>query len=307
MTQSLHASPQSTPVLLLFFNRPSNTHAVFEAIAKARPARLYLASDGPRNEAERDIVEELRKNAIAAVNWPCEVKTLFRSKNLGCRVAVSSAIDWFFENEEAGIILEDDCLPNISFFKFCEEMIQKYSNDTSIWSISGDCFPKDSLIGEYSYFFSKYFHCWGWATWRRVWLSYRADTNTNNGAISKNDLKDASDGSQLFVIYWIQILKHLQSGKIDSWAYPFLLDSLKQKGLHIHPAKNLVENIGFGNEATHTKNQASANNRRCELQFPLKEPPEGLRNIEADKDAEHHHFKIRPLRVLLLWLRNKVR
>jgi len=151
-----------TPILFLIFNRPDTTKRVFAKIKKVRPKFLYIAADGPRNKDEMILTEKVRKLVIKSIDWDCQVKTLFRENNLGCGKAVSSAIDWFFKNEEMGIILEDDCLPDLSFFYFCEEMLKKYKSNPKIMHISGDNYlPDFSLTIDESYFFSKYIHIWG--------------------------------------------------------------------------------------------------------------------------------------------------
>ena len=152
-----------SPVLFLVFNRPETTRQVFEAIRTAKPPRLYIAADGPRleREGERASCEEVRKIALE-VDWECDVNTLFRVENLGCKRGPSEGISWFFEHEDEGIILEDDCLPDQSFFSFCEELLERYRNDTRIMAISGNNFQHGRKRTEYSYYFSRYFHGWGW-------------------------------------------------------------------------------------------------------------------------------------------------
>ena len=155
-------------VLFIIFNRPETTQRVFDAIRLAKPTRLYIAADGPRENktGEKELCEQARKIA-QNVDWDCEVKTLFQKENLGCGKAVSHAISWFFENEDMGIILEDDCLPHQSFFKYCEELLEKYKNNDRIGIISGNNFQKKRKIGSFSYYFSDIVNIWGWATWAR--------------------------------------------------------------------------------------------------------------------------------------------
>ena len=162
-----------TAVLFLIFNRPENTDKVFKKIKNVKPKKLYIAADGPRENNINDKVNCLKaREVINKIDWNGEVKTLFRDKNLGCKLAVSSAIDWFFENEEMGIILEDDCLPDPSFFYFCQELLQKYKDDKRVMMISGFNYLLNSLEIRESYFFSNYYPIWGWATWRRAWKLY---------------------------------------------------------------------------------------------------------------------------------------
>ena len=162
-----------SPILFLIFNRPETTKKVFSAIKEVQPPRLYIAADGPRSEQPDEADHcELARTIATKVDWDCEVKTLFRDQNLGIRIAVSQAIDWFFEQEPEGIILEDDCLPDQSFFWFCKELLEKYRNDTRIMHIGGTNFQFGKNRTNYSYYFSRYAHIWGWASWRRAWEYY---------------------------------------------------------------------------------------------------------------------------------------
>ena len=162
----------NVPVLFLIFKRPDTTQRVFEAIKKAKPKQLFISADGGRNEEEKKSCNALREAIVAQIDWDCELKTLFRENNLGCKMAVSSGISWFFEEVEQGIILEDDCLPNESFFKFCETMLEKYKDDQSIWHIGANNFQDSIKRGDADYFFSMYSHIWGWASWRDRWQKY---------------------------------------------------------------------------------------------------------------------------------------
>ncbi len=161
------------PVLFLIFNRPDTTQPVFNEIREAKPTKLFVAADGPRDnkKGEKEECEKTRK-IIEQVDWDCELYKLYRDKNLGCKIAVSSAIDWFFENVEEGIILEDDCLPHPSFFRFCQELLEKYKGDERVFVISGDNFLFGRKRTNYSYYFSRYNHCWGWAGWIRTLSDY---------------------------------------------------------------------------------------------------------------------------------------
>lgn len=238
------------PVLFLIFNRPDTTQRVFEAIRKAKPPRLYIASDGARNnkEGEREIVNEVRQYVLNHVDWECDVKTLFREENLGCRNSVSGAISWFFKNEKDGIILEDDCLPNQSFFKFCEELLDYYKDDKRIMHISGNQFVPD-FKEEVSYYFAKIQHCWGWASWADRWIYYGDDLKQYN---DKNIAKFSKDYS--VQMFWKDILEKMKKNQIDSWAYQWTFKIIEKNGLCINPSKNLISNIGFGEKATHTSN-----------------------------------------------------
>lgn len=247
--------PFNTPILFLIFNRPDTTVKVFEAIRQIKPTFLYIAADGPRKDrsGEAEKCEQTRNLVTDNIDWPCEVKTLFRSENLGCGKAVSSAITWFFENVEEGIILEDDCLPDQSFFKFCDEMLKRYSEEDKIMMISGNNFLPQKLRTESSYYFSKHAYIWGWATWRRAWRKFDLKMNTfpiflETGQQNKISLIEEEQK------YWLNIFHQAYKGCIDTWDFQWCYALRYYEGLSIVPNKNLVKNIGFSNEATHTKN-----------------------------------------------------
>ena len=239
-------------VLFLVFNRLDTTQKVFEQIKIAQPPRLYLASDGARinKQGEEKIVDEVRNWVLGNIDWDCEVKTKFNETNLGCGKAVSSAITWFFEQEEMGIILEDDCLPDQSFFYFCEELLGKYKDDKRVWHISGNQFVKD-FDNEFSYYFSKIQHCWGWATWADRWQKYKFDLNDYDEKYIENFSE-----KEYIQSYWNNILKKLKAHEIDTWDYQWTFEIIKQNGFCINPNKNTVSNIGI--EGLHYKN-AQAN------------------------------------------------
>lgn len=201
-------------VLFLVFNRPEPTARVFEAIRYARPPRLYVAADGPRvqREGEGELVRRVRQIATT-VDWPCSVYTLFREHNLGCKRAVSEAISWFFENEEQGIILEDDCLPNPDFFSFCDVLLERYKDDPRVWMITGNNFQDGQKRGNGSYYFSRYSHIWGWATWRRAWRCYDRDLSFWPEWKSSADwLKKMPD--KIERRYWDRVFDQTYNGKI---------------------------------------------------------------------------------------------
>lgn len=244
--------PIKTPVLFLVFNRPEITSQVFESIRQAKPPRLYVAADGPRlgREGEADLVARTRAIATA-VDWSCEVKTLFRNENLGCKYAVIGAISWFFEHEEQGIILEDDCLPSRDFFIFCENLLDRYAEDERISTITGNNFQNNNQRGDASYYFSKYNHCWGWAGWRRSWQCYQGDLRFwPEWSASEDWTQHTPDKVERR--YWQTIFDRVHQGQIDSWAYPWTACVWFHGGLTATPNVNLISNIGFGVDATHT-------------------------------------------------------
>lgn len=246
-----------TPILFLVFNRMDTTRQVFEKIRKIAPEKLYIASDGARKdkENEKQVVEEIRRYLLDSIDWQCEVKTLFREENLGCKYAVSGAITWFFQNEEMGIILEDDCLPTISFFRFCEECLNKYKNDERIMQVNGWTGIENNKISEKSYWFSKYTAIWGWASWRRAWSKYEIE----NKNFEKDFIKIKENfNSTEEETYWYKIFKEYFNNKIDTWDYPWTFTVWKNNGMAIFPKLNMIQNIGMGHiEATHTKDKNS--------------------------------------------------
>lgn len=274
-------------LLFLVFNRPETTAQVFEAIRKAKPHRLYVAADGPRpgRNGEAEKVAKVRQIATA-VDWPCEVKTLFRNKNLGCKHAVSGAITWFFENEEQGIILEDDCLPHPDFFMFCENLLNLYAEDVRVAVITGNNFQNGHKRGDASYYFSKYNHCWGWATWRRAWRHYQGDISFWPEWKHSDDwMKKTPD--PLERRYWENIFEQVRKNRIDSWAYPWTASVWYEGGLSATPCVNLVSNIGFGVDSTHTRTKD--NSLAAMATSPLGEltHPDA---IEQDVAADHYAF-----------------
>lgn len=286
---------KNLPVLFLIFNRPSTTTKAFKSIQQAGPARLYIAADGPREnrEGESERCEEARRIATG-VDWPCEVRTLFRDENLGCRQAVSSAIDWFFQHEQEGVILEDDCVPDASFFPYAQELLNRYRDDKRIMVIAAQHFHGDLHQPEHSYFFSRYNHCWGWATWRRAWQYYDHDMTLWPSLRDTDWLLDIGGGSRIFQWYWTDIFDRAYAGLIDSWAYRWTFSCWAQNGLTILPAKNLVINIGFGSDATHTKikNKNHIFLPLEALKFPLTHPKGMVRDIKADDWTDQNHFRI---------------
>ncbi|PSL48332.1 hypothetical protein CLV51_1021199 [Chitinophaga niastensis] len=241
-----------SPILFIIFNRPDVTRQVFEKIKAVKPARLYIAADGPRKGHATDArrCEEARA-AVAGIDWECTVKTLFREENKGCKLAVSGAISWFFEQEEEGIILEDDCVPNNSFFYFCDTMLNKYRHDTRIRNITGNNLQHGKTWGTGSYYFSQLSNIWGWASWRRVWKEYDVTMSKYTEEDVVAQLPKICD-DRFFVLEWLGFFKNVKAGKIDTWDYQLQFNTFFENGLCVTPNVNLVSNIGFGVDATHT-------------------------------------------------------
>ncbi|MBT8541012.1 nucleotide-diphospho-sugar transferase [Polynucleobacter paneuropaeus] len=282
------------PILLLIFNRPDLTKKLIESLGKLKPKFLYIAADGPRENYlhDNDLCSQAR--AISqSLAWPCEVKTLFRTENLGCRKAVSEAIDWFFDEVEEGVVLEDDSIVDLSFFQFSLEMLDKYRNDSNIVCISAQNFGSSLSKTHNSYYFSIYNHCWGWASWRRAWALY----DKNMSAWPK--LRDTSwlgkvGGGFVFVDYWRNIFNAVYRGDIDSWAYVWTFSCWHKSGLTIIPDVNLVKNIGIGEHGTRTNSRSPKEWMldSSQLIFPLEHPTLVSQNKLRDQWTSKNIFKI---------------
>ncbi|MBZ4219278.1 MAG: hypothetical protein LAC69_03705 [Chlorobium sp.] len=286
-----------SPILFLVFNRPDTTIKVFEAIRAAKPPRLYIAADGPRinYEGEAERCQEVRKIATA-VDWLCEVKILFRNENLGCKLGVSGGINWFFENEEEGIILEDDVLPIPSFFPYCDELLERYRNDDRVGVISGCNLIAKRLAPKESYFFSHYNHVWGWASWRRAWQRYDIAMSTWPEWRDYGGLTSLSNGNTLFETYWAGIFEKTFRGGIDTWDYQWVFTCWYYGMITALPAHNQTNNLGFGHpNAVHTKDNAPDYIKESipkPLTFPLWHPVNIERLSEADVLIDRYVFGI---------------
>lgn len=240
-------SALQTPILFIIFNRPITTKQVFNQIKKARPAKLFISADGPRAGNIDDSINCLQaRKIIDEIDWECEVKMLFRNENLGCGKSVSSAINWFFNHVEEGIILEDDCLPNESFFGFCSLMLTNYRSDNRVMMISGTNFLFNKVASSDDYFFSKTYFVWGWATWKRAWTLY--DFEINNWKSQR-----ATNIPRLYEIfpnksvanYWIENFDKVVNKRVDTWDYQWAYCCIFNNGLSLNSTTNLISNIGF--------------------------------------------------------------
>ncbi|MBW5396974.1 glyocosyltransferase [Brachyspira pilosicoli] len=280
-------------VLFMIFNRPDPTSKVFEAIREAKPPRLYVAADGPRKNVKGEYKKCIStREIIKEVDWDCEVKTLFRDENLGCGLAVSGAINWFFENEEDGIILEDDCLPNQSFFYFCEELLDYYKDNEKIMHIHSNHIGKP--YSKYSYYFSSMERCWGWATWRRAWKLYDYNLEKYSYDLISKKIEEVYF-SDLYIDYWKDVLKIMTNDditkRINTWDYQWSFSILANDGLCICPNVNLVSNIGWGNDSTHCHNEKDKLSNMAS--YEIKEiihPNKIERNLFIDEDSMSKKF-----------------
>jgi hypothetical protein len=244
----------TAPILLVVWRRPHTLRQVINAIRPVGPTCMYVACDGPNPErpGEAEKVSATRTVIEHEIDWPCQIERLYSDTNQGCRVGVSRAITWFFEQVEEGIILEDDCVPHPSFLSYCTTLLERYRHDTRVWCISGSNFQNGRWRGDGSYYFSRYNHCWGWASWRRCWQHYDFDL------ASWPALRDSGLLATIFADpverkYWSRIWNRLlDEAKPDSWAYRWSYTCFTNGGLTALPNRNLVNNVGFGDDATHT-------------------------------------------------------
>lgn len=264
-----------TPVVFIVFNRPEHTGAVFSRIAQVRPSRLLVIADGPRADrfGEAAICERVRSIATQ-VDWRCEILTNFSDINMGCRRRVISGLNWAFDQVEEAIILEDDILPDVSFFRFCEEMLVRFRYDSRISMITGFNIVNDHLPKQWSYSYSQLTHIWGWATWRQSWASY--DEHLSEWP----SIKAAGLMQELFVLpeqsrFWTHIFDEMYNGTgPDTWDYQWVYTNMVHHRLSVAPRINLIENMGFGVGATHTHRVEDAPSVTAgTLSFPLIHPP----------------------------------
>ena len=299
---------RKTPVLMIIYNRPDTTQEVFDQVRAAKPEKLYIAADGPRPGVGGELEQCKKARAIVQqIDWPCTVKTLFREQNVGCRFGLITALDWALEENEDCIILEDDCVPSLSFFGYCEELLDRYRHAERIFMISGDNFLLSEYKPKESYYFSKYNFIWGWATWRRAWKHFdrsmtgwseEARQNWSGTAFLKKREKQ----------FWWNVYDVAKSDKIGEWGLKWAHALHSNNALSICPATNLVTNIGGGLMATHTKSNFAIplDLPLKEIEFPLTHPQEILGNTKADAIAFQNFYGpftlLRKLRAFLVKL-----
>lgn len=284
----------TTPVVFLIYKRPETTARVFEVIRKVKPLKLFVVADGPKpekvGEAEKCIAA---RKVIDGVDWECEVITNYSDVNLGCKNRVSTGLDWVFNQVDEAIILEDDCLPDPTFFRFCQELLEYYRDDKRIMAISGDNFQFGRKRTDDSYYFSRYNHCWGWATWKRAWQYY--DISMKLWPRIRDSCFLESIIPKNRVASWKKRFQYAYDNKIDTWAYRWTFACWIQSGLTILPNVNLISNIGFGGDGTHTTHtivKSKLENMTIEsMTFPLKHPSFTICDIEADEFTEKIVFK----------------
>lgn len=281
----------NTPIAFLIFKRPDTAEKVFRAIREAMPSRLLVVADGPRADrpGESELCAQTRE-IIERVDWDCEVLTNYSDVNLGCKRRVSSGLDWVFGEVEEAIILEDDCVPHPSFFRYCGELLERYRDDKRVMSISGNNFQFGRKRSEYSYYFSRYVHVWGWATWRRAWEENDVNMKLWPEVRESGWLGDILQDNRAEQ-YWQQIFENTHQNRIDTWDYAWVFSCWVQSGLNTLPNANLVSNIGFGSAATHTSEESPLADLPTEpMSFPLSHPPFVVRDARADNFTQNRVF-----------------
>lgn len=299
------------PILFVIFRRKDVTMRTFAAIKAAQPAKLYIACDGAREtvSGEQELVEATRQAVENAIDWPCEVHRRYQDHNQGCAKAVSSAISWIFETEEMGIILEDDCVAEPSFFKFVREMLHRYKDDQRIGMVAGTNLVSSKVTMPDSYCFSKYKACWGWATWKRAWSNFQLDmpwrdSDYYQSVIANNGFR-AKDKN-----YWKYRLNLIDANYVSSWDWPWYFCLAAQNQLCIFPSKDLIVNIGFDAEATHTSFfNLPKYKDEGELSFPLRHPRYIVPYEPFDKAfyKANNNLYMRLSSCIPLWLKKKLK
>lgn len=288
-----------TPIALFIFNRPSCTKQLVDAIAVVKPARLFVIADGPRNNNDDDI--ELcakTRDVIDRIDWPCAISKQYAQSNIGCRDSIPSGLHWVFEQVDECIILEDDCIPQPSFFFFCEELLTHYKNDEKIMTIGGHRSDGPNEFGTESYFFSKYPSVWGWATWKEKWAKYDLQI------LEWNKLKDSTWlldrlQSKEEIDYWSRMFDKMREG-LDTWDYALVFSCWLHNGLSIRPKVNMISNIGFDKDATHTSNSEIVPKFAfpTDIEFPLCHPAQIHIDDQADNRIEWVSFSGMDKRIL---------
>ena len=305
LDQAITDRARDVPVLFIFFNRSHHAQQVFNVLKQLKPRRLFLAGDGPRTDRPSDAegCREARELALQ-VDWPCDLRTRFLEHNLGCKLAVSSAISWFFEHVEGGIILEDDCVPNLSFFAFCADLLERYRDDERVMQISGNNFLPVRRGGDTSYYFSTLNDIWGWATWRRAWRHYDLSM-PNYPEFKKRRLLESFVGEQAIAAWLESYLDEACRADCSVWSSQWTYAMVRQNGLTIVPSVNLVRNVGFDNAGTHS----SSDSWKYYESFATEDIDTLIhpRFILADREADKLRFEVIRKTDPRLFARNRFR
>ena len=278
------------PIIFCIFNRPRHVKKSLDAIRKHRPDKIYVVGDGPREfvDTDGDMVNQARE-IIKTIDWPCEINTNYSDVNLGCRIRFETGMDWVFSHEDRAIIIEDDVVPNEDFFKFCDILLEKYKDQSNITSITGNNFQDGNIRGTSSYYFSKYSHIWGWATWSRAWKYYdpklsfwpqwKLSKDWKNQALNSNERK-----------YWEDIFNRINNNALESWDYSWNGSIWYRKGLTVTPNVNLATNVGMGPDGTHCIYKEDQEGIPTQSLGGLSHPDQIIQNKAADKYAFKFHF-----------------
>lgn len=296
------------PVVLIVFNRPHSTAKVLEALGRDKPSKLFIVADGARegSATDREGVQSVRR-LCDTLPWRCERVVNVSESNLGCRKRVVSGLNWVFQEVEQAIVLEDDIIPGEGFLRYCAELLERYRSDSRVGSISGVDFSAGTHAFTASYAFSRYNMFWGWATWRRAWALY--DDNMSQCSADDpggiNAVVERTFGLRRERMYWKMLLKRVAANRIDSWGYRWLLSCWKAGLLGVHPSLSLVDNIGTGPDATHTRSGVYSIKRCGELRFPLLHPDAVERDSELDQKIEDRMYS-RSLGARAAWFLQRV-
>lgn len=296
-------------ILLIVYKRADTLKPILNRLKSVKPSKIYIAANSYKNEQEKHLTTQVRQFLENNINWDCQVNKLYRDTHLSAKLSISSAISWFFQQEKQGIILEDDCLPTLSFFRFCDELLERYADEEKVFMISGwsaldfakntsveTLHPKAQL--QEDYFFSKYPHIWGWASWARAWQKYQLEFSDFESEF--NTLDNFYSVKEKH--YWHKLFKIYAQGKVDTWDYPFVYSMWKHNGLSIYPKNNMIANIGFNrDDATNTTGESKfAIMPSYEIAFPLKHPNDIQINTKLDTTSFEVAFAPLPLHTRIL-------
>ncbi|MCG8650658.1 MAG: glycosyltransferase family 2 protein [Pirellulales bacterium] len=277
------------PIALMVFNRPEMARGLVDSLRVIRPSRLFVIADGPRPDraGEAKLVSRTRQ-AVEQIDWPCQITRVFAKENLGCGLRIRSGISAALGEVDRLIVLEDDCRPNPSFFRYTAELLQRFETESRVMAISGTCFHQQVPSGQ-SYYFSRYAHCWGWATWRRAW-----ELSDLSGC-DWNQLRSSRVFADLFdtphqMAYWRCLLDQIAQGKLDTWDVQWMLACWLNGGLAVTPTKNLVSNVGFGESATHTIDDPQLSSLLTYGLGELNHPQVISRDVAADAESDRLLF-----------------
>lgn len=277
------------PLVLFIYRRPIFVKNLIDVLRDLQPNNIYVFADGPKNNFDEDLICKETREQLNQINWNCNLQVFFEEKNIGLRKNITKGLNYIFSHEKAAIILEDDCLPNIDFFYFCQELLVRYENNMEISVVSGNNHQNDKNRGDGSYYFSKYSHCWGWATWASRWKHYNdlidfwPSWKLTDDWHSLNSCEDEKE-------YWEEVFNKVYEGEVDSWAYRWLATNWYLNKLTILPNVNLVSNVGFGPDSTHTKSDIVLPAQPTGCIKNITHPKLVVRNLDADFYTYLYHY-----------------